>query len=567
MDAVTGRVQFKAAPDFESPSDSDRNSRYLVTVTVRDAFGLSSSTSLTIDVTNAEEAPVSLFASPLVVDRNAPVGTTVGWLTGVDQDAGSVLAYSLVSQTGGFFGVENSTGRVFVADSSRLAGFEGSSVAITARVSDSRRLFLDQNFDVVIQGQIPTEVRYVGTANADTATYLGPLQWVAYGGGGGDRLTGAANNDRLFGEDGNDILSGLGGDDELDGGNGLDTLLGDDGNDTLRLGPGNDVLNGGAGDDLFIAGLNSGIDQIDGGLGFDTIRASANAVVLNITRTVGVEAIDASGYTGFTLAGGASSETINLAAIRLTGVALIDAGAGNDTVTGSDGNDTFLLGLGNDQYFGGTGDDVFIGDAFSGADLINGGLGFDTIEAGADNVALNVARIVGIEAINANGRSGFTLIGGTGSDTIDLSAVTLIGVSMIDGGAGNDTITGSSGDDRIIGGTGGDRLAGSGGRDVFIYNNITESGLTSALRDQILDFQSGSDLIDLSGIDADDSLEGNQSFNFIGKQAFTGLGQLRIGVDSLGNVSLFGNTTGDLAADFQITLLGFPPLQPTDLIL
>ncbi len=567
IDTITGRVSFKTAPNFEQPTDSDSNNKYLVTIGVKDDFGLSSGTSLTIELTNEPEAPVSLSASTLAVDRTSSVGTTVGWLTGFDEDAGSVLSYSLVTQAAGFLGVDPATGRVFLADASKLAAFTGSIATVTARVSDSRRLFLDQSFDVVVRGDLPTEVRYVGTVNSDTITYSGVLQWIAYGRGGADRLTGGSNNDSIFGEDGNDILSGLGGNDHIDGGNGTDTLLGGDGNDTLVLGAGNDVVKGDAGDDLFIAGLDHGIDQIDGGLGFDTIRADANNVVLTVTRILGVEAIDANGHAGFTLVGSASSETINFATISLTGVALIDAGLGNDVLTGSAGNDTLLLGPGNDRFFAGAGDDLFIADLNIGTDQIDGGEGFDTIRAAASNVVLSVNRLVGIEAVDANGYAGFTLVGSASVDTIDFAGVTLTGITQIDAGAGSDTVTGSAGNDRIVGGTGADRLNGGPGSDVFVYNNVAESALGSSFHDRIGDFQSGMDLIDLSGIDADDSLAGIQSFTFIGQDAFTGLGQLRVGVDSLGNVALFGNTTGTLGADFQITLLGFPQLLPTDLIL
>jgi hypothetical protein len=83
--------------------------------------------------------------------------------------------------------------------------------------------------------------------------------------------------------------------------------------------------------------------------------------------------------------------------------------------------------------------------------------------------------------------------------------------------------------------------------------------------DHILDFQSGSDSIDLTAIDADATLVGNQDFTFIGDAAFSGLGQLRIGLDSDGHVALFGNTTGSLAADFQISFDNNAPLLPTDI--
>ena len=54
----------------------------------------------------------------------------------------------------------------------------------------------------------------------------------------------------------------------------------------------------------------------------------------------------------------------------------IDAGAGNDTITGGNGNEMFSGGLGNDILSGGSGDDVLIGGG--GSDKLTGGKGNDT---------------------------------------------------------------------------------------------------------------------------------------------------------------------------------------------
>jgi serralysin len=52
------------------------------------------------------------------------------------------------------------------------------------------------------------------------------------------------------------------------------------------------------------------------------------------------------------------------------------------------------------------------------------------------------------------------------------------------------------------------------------------------------------DWIDLSAIDANTAISGNQAFDFIGSDAFTAAGQLR-----LSNGILYADTNGDKAAD------------------
>lgn len=66
------------------------------------------------------------------------------------------------------------------------------------------------------------------------------------------------------------------------------------------------------------------------------------------------------------------------------------------------------------------------------------------------------------------------------------------------GGAGNDVVIGNQMGNRIKGGGGADKLTGGGGEDVFVYDEVDES--TLKWPDEILDFTSGTDKIDLSGV-------------------------------------------------------------------
>jgi len=58
-------------------------------------------------------------------------------------------------------------------------------------------------------------------------------------------------------------------------------------------------------------------------------------------------------------------------------------------------------------------------------------------------------------------------------------------------------------------------------------------------------------LLDLSGIDANTAIAGDQAFVLISGSSFTAAGQ-----PLLANGVLYGNVTADLATDFEIALTG-----------
>ena len=92
-------------------------------------------------------------------------------------------------------------------------------------------------------------------------------------------------------------------------------------------------------------------------------------------------------------------------------------------------------------------------------------------------------------------------------------------------GGGDDILNGGDGNDFLTGGVGRDLLNGGAGSDRFIYLDPTES--SSRLTDRIADFAHATDHIDLAAIDGSATLNGHQSFLFIGSGSFTGEGQIR----------------------------------------
>ena len=226
-------------------------------------------------------------------------------------------------------------------------------------------------------------------------------------------------------------------------------------------------------------------------------------------------------------------------------------------MTGGTGNDTLSLGAG---------DDVFLVGKGEGFDRFDGGFGNDTIRATAKSAVIGIESISGVENISSGGFSGVRIEGTISDNLLNFLNTMLSGIDSINGGAGNDTIIGSIGADRIIGASGRDNLTGSGGADAFVYQALSDSTV-GANADHILDFVSGLDKFDFSAFDANLSMGGKQNFTFIGTGNFTGLGQLRLGMDG-GQVALFGNVSGNLNPDFEIILDNNPAtILATDFII
>ena len=99
INPTTGALSFLTAPDFELPTDADANNSYVVQVRAVDTAGNASTQTLTIAVTNMNEAPTGANPSPL----GATVGSAFGPVvlppfTDVDGDS---LTYTVSLTDGG----------------------------------------------------------------------------------------------------------------------------------------------------------------------------------------------------------------------------------------------------------------------------------------------------------------------------------------------------------------------------------------------------------------------------------------------------------------------------------
>lgn len=384
-----------------------------------------------------------------------------------------------------------------------------------------------------------------------------------------DAINGLAGADDLYGGDGNDLI---------DGGTGDDTLFGQGGDDRLVGGTGYNDLYGGAGADTFVmsargAGLS---DDLVWDFTFDVDRVDVSAwgisdlsqiQALLFTDNTGSAYLNAyyNGYAHYLTLDGVDPDDLiaadfvfsNAGAGTQTGTAYGDTlfgsrfddvligGGGDDILLGGIGADRMTGGAGYDDLVGGLGDDVYIVETTNDWVFELAGEGTDRIETAASRT------------LDANVED-LTLTGGANaSGTGNALANVILGNSggnQLKGLDGNDTLGGGAGADRLYGGLGADIQTGGSGADRFIFQTLGES--TLAASDRVTDFDPTLDLIDVSAIDANTAVSGNQAF--VWAASFTGVrGQAVLSYDAGTNTtSLLLDQNGDRAADFRLLITG-----------
>ena len=271
----------------------------------------------------------------------------------------------------------------------------------------------------------------------------------------------------------------------------------------------NSTINGADGDDNFIISFTNNA-LILGGAGDDTF-SSFNELV-DYTGEV-----ELSGTTNTQYRGGTGDDTFNLYQVSNANVSggqdndtiIANFGSENSFFKGDSGDDNFIIEGTNNIISGGNGaDDITILNGYSASaayggndddyisrefaeilanpaeivdvyslpsdysaltSLLNGGAGNDTIKGG------HVANDLTIDVTSQE-----TLIGGAGDDEVfafggDDSLYGQDGADLLDGGAGDDFISGGSGDDIIAGGFGDDKIFGGDGDDLVADISVDAS--------------------------------------------------------------------------------------------
>ncbi|MBL0075973.1 MAG: hypothetical protein IPP41_08565 [Rhodocyclaceae bacterium] len=395
-------------------------------------------------------------------------------------------------------------------------------------------------FDQITGGSGNDDFRFYQFNGANTVELID-------GGAGSNRIVGTTSGDNL--DFSTTELIGVA---AIESGDGNDTVTGSAGDDFIIGGLGSDVLAGGAGNDRFkIEGTDASYDRVDGGDGFDQIIGGSNNDDFRFYQFNGantVERIDG-GAGSNRIVGTTSGDNLDFSSTELMGIASIESGDGNDTVTGSAGNDLIVGGTGSDVLAGGAGNDHFnIEGVDAGYDRVSGGDGFDQIIGGSGSDDFRFYQFNGVNTVERiDGGLGINrIVGTTSGDNLDFSATNLIGIASIDGGDGNDTVTGGAGDDVIVGGLGSDVLAGGSGNDRFI----------------IEDADAGYDRI--SGGDGFDQIVGGLSNDDFRFYQFNGVNTVERIDGGLGINRIVGTTSGD-NLDFSATeLFGIASIESGD---
>jgi Ca2+-binding RTX toxin-like protein len=541
-------------------------------------------------------------------------GTTVGWQ--VDLGSGAI--------TDGHGNSGSVAGFEWVTGGGRDDGLYGSEGADRLDGSDGDDILLGRGGDDSLSGDRGNDL-LDGGAGADMMTgSLGDDSYVVdnagdsiveYAGHGTDEVRTALAVYSLAAFPNVENLSAIYGVDHDLGGNGSNNVVtGLGGSDVIRLQHGGDdsAVGGGGNDQIFYGAAFTAADSTDGGSGTDVLVLQGDYVV-----TLAAGSLTNVEYLSLQSGSSTRYEKNLPLASHDYDITFIDANvgagqrfvinasqllAGEDfTFNGAAETDgSFLVygGFGADVLTGGAGHDVFHfeGSRWGSGDSVNGGAGADSmvIRAGSgvhhiefsetqltsvesisvsDRFGLGQASLPSYEMVLANGNvaAGATLIvnGSTLLDPgqfidVDGSAVR-DGHLKLYGGAGADTLIGGAGNDLIFAAGGADRMTGGEGQDTFQFRSLPDS--TASAPDEILDFVSGVDKIDLGFIDANSNAAGNQAFTFVGA-AFSGAaGELRAYQDSEnGAWYVEGDVNGDGNADFQISVVSPGPLVSSDFI-
>jgi Ca2+-binding RTX toxin-like protein len=306
------------------------------------------------------------------------------------------------------------------------------------------------------------------------------------------------------------------------------------------------------------------VEQFDAATS-DRLRIQDSTLVIDPTQTLAegtrfVLHLPAGAFTdqaGNAFAGGSDYDFTTLTPIN--------------TVVGTARGETLNGGQGVDHLFGLGGNDTL--NAGAGDDLLDGGIGADRMTGGAGNDTYVVENL-GDRVIESAGQGVDTLMTSLASYTLPAHVENLVYSGNATfrgiGNALDNRIEGGRRADTLEGGTGADVMIGGQGADRFVLSALGDSGVTAALRDLILDFERGTDRIDVSAIDAQSARGGNQAFSWRGAAPINGAGQIAISYDAESDVTVIsGNVNANLAADFSIGLRGnfVGLLGPTDFIL
>ncbi len=318
--------------------------------------------------------------------------------------------------------------------------------------------------------------------------------------------TGTGGNDTLdqSADTGPGTVVGLAGNDCIFTGSGVASVAGDSGSDTVILQSGNTgTVGGGFENDSIFAPDGTGSMLLLGGDGADTIDTHLASAAQVVGGGNGAADEADSIYTG-------------------TGADLVFGNGGNDTIHTAGGADTMIGGQGNDSFFddgtsavqlalGNQGDDTF--NIFGGDDTVFGGQGNDCIlDAGSGRPLYSGDQGNDTVDASANTGSGMTVVGGhDGADGAD-SILTGSGADWVFGNGGTDVLSVGNGDNVVIGGQGNDSILAGTGADLVFGNQGNDTVNTGDGVDTVFGGQGEDCIFGGAGAETFQGNEGNDTF-------------------------------------------------------
>jgi serralysin len=253
---------------------------------------------------------------------------------------------------------------------------------------------------------------------------------------------------------------------------------------------------------------------------------------------------------------------------------------GDDVANMGSGGDTVYAGPGNDNINGGFGNDTLYFssqfDMFGNSTPVTQGVTFDLAVTGPQNLGFfGTDTFFNFENVSC-GREDDTVFGdGGGNALLGWKGDDFLrgrgGVDHILGGEGNDTLIGDTAGDNLYAGTlQDDQSQTDGDADIIKYFQTMDSTYDNGM-DTIFQFEhaagGGDDRIDLSSLDANTSLAGNQAFQFVGSAGFSlAGGEVRVSTVGDKSVVMVDNDS-DNTAEMVIIVDGVTGLTADDFIL
>ena len=277
----------------------------------------------------------------------------------------------------------------------------------------------------------------------------------------------------------------------VNGSSAANTITTGSGNDTIDGGGGADIINSGSGDDVVT--YHGTEISIDGNVGTDTLIVAAGSTLTAVNFAVAAGSDQTTGDSVSVTNFENLDARALTAALVVTGSVFantITTGSGSDTIDGGAGTDVIAAGGGNDTVYyygnetaldGGTGTNTLLLRAATTVNLGN-----------ADQTTGDTANVTNFQNVDASALSaGVSITGSSGANII----IGGFGNDTIDGVGDADVINANGGDDSVIyhgtetsidGGTGSDTLVLAATGGITAVNFVVAAGSDQTTGDSVL---------------------------------------------------------------------------------